>query len=354
MSNHSFDIHVATEYKSTDIAILIWHFHYWIMKNKRMNRNQIEGRTWTYQTYEEITSAFPYWSRDQIKRLLKKAIELKILIKNNFNSHKYDQTMWYAFENEEKFGISLFREMDKDEEDNDDSSGIGRNRPIEKAISPDEQGGIALPIPDTLPYTLTNKREEEAAPPAPTSLSKPKCKKKDNKPKVEKIAYRENVLLTQEQYKKLFDKYGKEKLEWMLDYLSVKKFSNGLPYDSDYHVLLENNWVNQEYEKQKKSGVIINTINPNNLNENGNKIKRLCAAIEELLSPRKTTTLFFESHPTEAILFHQKKDIKNTYRYEGDFETVRSQLYRDLEISFPGSYEMFSKRSADANKSKIG
>lgn len=173
MSNHSFDIHIATEYKSVEIAILVWHFHYWIMKNKRLGRNNIDGRTWTYQTYEEITAFFPYWSRDQVKRLLKKSVELKLLIKNNFNTNKYDQTVWYAFENEEKFGISRFREMENLEEE---CPTIGRNRPIEKTISPDQKGGIALPIPDTIPNTLTNKEREEAAPPGISSFFYEKLK----------------------------------------------------------------------------------------------------------------------------------------------------------------------------------
>lgn len=138
MSNHSFDIHVATEYKSVEIAILVWHFQYWIMKNKRLNRNCIEGRTWTYQTNLEIAAAFPYFSIFQVERLIKKAVQLKILRKANYNKSQFDRTVWYAFEDEEKFGISRFREMEPAESINGDR-------------------GIAEPIPDTLPDALTDK-----------------------------------------------------------------------------------------------------------------------------------------------------------------------------------------------------
>lgn len=124
--NHSFDVHIATEYKSVEIAILVWHFHYWIAFNKRLGKNQIEGRTWTYQTIKQIAAAFPYWSIFQIERLLKKSVDLKILKKANFNKSPYDRTVWYAFENEEKFGISRFHEMDETESGNGNSE-IGKS-----------------------------------------------------------------------------------------------------------------------------------------------------------------------------------------------------------------------------------
>jgi hypothetical protein len=118
--HHSFDILIAEEYKSIDIAVLIHHFQYWIMKNKRLGKNQYEGRTWTYQSIAEVAAHFPYWSFKQVERLLRKMIQLKILIKGNFNKTKLDRTVWYAFQNEEKFTISRFREMEIPESRNGD------------------------------------------------------------------------------------------------------------------------------------------------------------------------------------------------------------------------------------------
>lgn len=124
--NHSFDISLAAEYDSIQIAILIHHFQHWIMKNKRLKRNFIENRTWTYQTQEEISAHFTYWSVKQVERLLQKMIDLKILRKGNFNKTSFDRTKWYCFENEEKFGISRIREMDATESVNG-YDGIGRS-----------------------------------------------------------------------------------------------------------------------------------------------------------------------------------------------------------------------------------
>ncbi len=138
MSNHSFDIHIAEEYKSVEIAILVWHFQYWILRNKRLKRNLHDDRTWSYQTITEIAAVFPYWSVKQVERLIAKALKLKIIKKGNFNRSKYDRTSWYAFENEEKFSISRNREMEEPE------SGNGKD-------------DIGTPIPDTIPDPLTDK-----------------------------------------------------------------------------------------------------------------------------------------------------------------------------------------------------
>ncbi len=231
MSNHSFDIHIATEYKSVDIAILAWHFHYWIMKNKRLGKNHHDGHTWTYQTNLEIASAFPYWSIYQIERLIKKAVELKILIKGNYNKSQFDRTVWYAFENEEKFGISRFHEMESAE------SGNGTRE-------------IAEPIPDTLPNTLPNKEREGDKPP-------PRARAASKKEKPEKKPYRDFVLLTEEEYAKLEKQDGKEKLQWKLDKLNntigAKGARGKYKYDSHYFVLKKGGWVDEAFNEQRPS-----------------------------------------------------------------------------------------------------
>jgi len=103
--NHSFDVRLATELESIELAILVHHFQYWINKNQNLQRNFIDGCTWTYQTREEIASHFPYLSKDQVRRLTDKLVELKILKKGNYNKKGMDKTIWYAFVDEEKFTI---------------------------------------------------------------------------------------------------------------------------------------------------------------------------------------------------------------------------------------------------------
>lgn len=109
--HHSFDIALATHYGITE-AILIHHFQYWVAINKRKGKNSHDGRTWTYQTVDEIAIHFPYLSKEEIRgalhrlctgigrRSTKKDPDFApVLLKGNFNLAKYDQTNWYAFVN---------------------------------------------------------------------------------------------------------------------------------------------------------------------------------------------------------------------------------------------------------------
>lgn len=85
-----------------------------------------------------------------------------------------------------------------------------------------------------------------------------KKKKKSNKspsPKEEgkpKIAFRENILLTQDEYDKLLKNNGKDKLEEMFDMLESYKGQHGKKYKSDYHTMIKGGWVFRViYEKTR-------------------------------------------------------------------------------------------------------
>lgn len=108
--HHSFDIHLAAKYGVIE-AILIHHFQHWIRINKKLGRNLHEGRTWTYQTINEIQANFSYLTIDQVRQALDKLCNGKtrfqkeqqfepVLIKGNFNNTPFDTTLWYAFVND--------------------------------------------------------------------------------------------------------------------------------------------------------------------------------------------------------------------------------------------------------------
>jgi hypothetical protein len=93
--HHSFDVNLAAAH-SIEEAILIHHFQHWIMVNARLNQNFQEDRFWTYQTLEWITAHFPYWSVDQVRRIIQKLVDKKILLKGNFAENSHNRTIWYA------------------------------------------------------------------------------------------------------------------------------------------------------------------------------------------------------------------------------------------------------------------
>ena len=73
-------------------------------------------------------------------------------------------------------------------------------------------------------------------------------KSKVNKSKDIKVAYRDNVLLSEVEYNKLIERDGKLAVNWMLDKLSNYKLANGNKFVSDYGAI--NSWVRDEYNKQ--------------------------------------------------------------------------------------------------------
>jgi len=138
--HHGFDPYLAEEY-GLEEAILIHHFQYWIQINHDANRNERDGRFWTYQTLEDIALRFPYFNRDKVKRIIKSLFDKGVIIKGNYNKTSFDRTVWYAFKNQENFII-------------------GQKRHMDGAQSPDQCGESDTPIPDTLQDT---KKQQQAA-----------------------------------------------------------------------------------------------------------------------------------------------------------------------------------------------
>lgn len=98
--------------------------------------------------------------------------------------------------------------------------------------------------------------ESSAAPPPPaeSSTEKPPKRGKSNpkKPKTPKVQYAEFVSMTEEEYKKLLEKFGAEKTKRAVEILDNYKGQSGRSYESDYRAIL--NWtmerVNEEFEKR--------------------------------------------------------------------------------------------------------
>ena len=191
--HHSFDVNIAAKYGIPE-AILIHHFIFWISSNQRQGKAFHEGRTWTYQTLEEISSHFPYFSISQVKRIVSKLIELKILIKGNFNSSPYDHTPWYAFENEKIFPMIRNRPDDGTE------SFLRRN-----GIVPTYQGE------DTKKDTKKDKSIKATASPMRSS------------PPSKKIERALHVETSEEDHQKLLKQFGDEAVKELYTFLSEWK-----------------------------------------------------------------------------------------------------------------------------------
>jgi len=163
--HHSFDSDLATELKSVEQAILIHHFQYWIRHNFAMQKNQHDGRTWTYQTLEDISNHFPYWSFKQVRSFIDKLVDKDILIKGNYNKSAYDRTVWYAFKDEAKFVIPKKAQNPQLIPEKCPNGQMG----MPEWENGDDQMGTPIPntIPDTLPYSSSPPIPPHSPPPDP-------------------------------------------------------------------------------------------------------------------------------------------------------------------------------------------
>ena len=84
---HAFDINFAKIY-GLEESILMKHLLYWIDFNKRKGVNFLEGRTWMYQSQEDMCHHHPYWTRKQVMRILKSLINQGLILARNFNKNK--------------------------------------------------------------------------------------------------------------------------------------------------------------------------------------------------------------------------------------------------------------------------
>ena len=146
--DYSFDVRHAQQY-GVDEAIMIKNFQFWIMKNKANGKNQHDGKTWTYNSVEAYRKLFPFWKSTQIRRILESLIRQEVLVTGNYNTVKYDRTLWYAFKSE-----STFIEFDLSESENgsnENSEPIPDNKPDE----------IPSPPLQVAPLPVTDRKKEK-------------------------------------------------------------------------------------------------------------------------------------------------------------------------------------------------
>lgn len=136
---HHFNVEVATKY-GVDVAVFLNNLAFWIQKNSANDRHAYEGRYWTYNSQKAFSILFPYWTRQNLRTIIKKCIDQKLMVIGNFNQSKYDHTSWYALTD---LGLSLFPT-------------IGYNQPLKEIDSTTSLVGINQPIPDNKPYNNTD------------------------------------------------------------------------------------------------------------------------------------------------------------------------------------------------------
>lgn len=93
---YTFETADAIKY-GVDCAIVLHAIRFWLEKNKANDKHFYDGRYWTYNSKQAWADLFPFFSATQVRRILDKLVEKKVLVTGNYNSQKFDRTLWYAF-----------------------------------------------------------------------------------------------------------------------------------------------------------------------------------------------------------------------------------------------------------------
>ncbi|MDP4087114.1 MAG: hypothetical protein Q8934_21360 [Bacillota bacterium] len=145
---HHFNVDFASLYGVNE-AIFCHNLYFWIKKNQANERHFYDGRYWTYNSMEAYTKLFPYWSIKQIRTVIANCEKKGLIVKGNYNQIAYDRTTWYALTDLVFNVYEPSYHMDKSICPN------GQMEMTEKANRNDQKG---KPIPDSKPYSKTNKK----------------------------------------------------------------------------------------------------------------------------------------------------------------------------------------------------
>jgi hypothetical protein len=94
-------------------AIIFQQIHYWLVKNQEKDKNFIDGRYWTYNSFENWQKQFPFWSTRTIRRITTRLSSYGIVIIKIFNKKCFDKTNWYTINYEKAKEILESTHKDK-------------------------------------------------------------------------------------------------------------------------------------------------------------------------------------------------------------------------------------------------
>jgi hypothetical protein len=107
---NTFNPSIATAY-NINAAIFIQSLAQWTFRNLA-NRDHIhDGYCWSFNTLQAYEEMFPWWSRRQLETIIAGLVKEGLILKGNYNKHKYDRTCWYALTEK---SLAFFPEISTD------------------------------------------------------------------------------------------------------------------------------------------------------------------------------------------------------------------------------------------------
>lgn len=81
-------------------AIVLHTITFFVLKNKKDNRNKHNGKFWTFNTYADWAELMPFFTEHQVKNALNKLRTHGAIVVDKYNRKGYDKTNWYSVSNE--------------------------------------------------------------------------------------------------------------------------------------------------------------------------------------------------------------------------------------------------------------
>lgn len=95
MGIHMFNAEIAKKIGIVE-AVLLDNIERTINTHSANGENFFKDKYWIYGSSKTFAEIFTYLSKQQISRALKRLVDDGWLIKDNFNTDKFDRTSWYA------------------------------------------------------------------------------------------------------------------------------------------------------------------------------------------------------------------------------------------------------------------
>ena len=223
---HSFNVEIAKQYGMAE-AILLKHIWFWCLKNRERQKNFHNDTYWMYYSVKQFQETFCYLKSSKIRSALSKLEQEGLIITGTFNPKPMDRTKWYAVTE---------RAIDMCENSQPEW-------PEGNTETHEENSGSSICENSQMHLQKNENGENEQVPD-----DKPKNKEKTKeKPVKHKYGEYNNVLLTDEEYRKLSEEC--DVLE-MIERLSGYIASSGKKYKSHYATI--RNWLRRDKKSPQK------------------------------------------------------------------------------------------------------
>lgn len=182
---NKFNAKIAIDFNPL-LSIFVQELAQWTFYNLANKKNLYDGYCWSYNTLEAFQVIFPWWNRRQLETIINNAVKEGLILKGNYNKHKYDRTCWYALSWK---GLSYFPELYTDDFIKAMSSTISQKCDMETQGMDEHQicnhhftkmrNGVhsfVTPIPSSLPASEISKdisTEVPESPLNPIAVKKP-------------------------------------------------------------------------------------------------------------------------------------------------------------------------------------